>query len=70
MFRSHTGHRTWKFRYTNERGEKKTFLIGAFSRFKTETARRIAKEKMARVTLGEDVQRKRQQMRYAGAHIL
>ena len=62
---THTGHKTWKLRYTNERGEKKTFLIGAFPRIKAENARRIAKEKLARVTLGEDVQKKKQQMRDA-----
>ena len=62
---THTGHKTWKFRYTNERGEKKTFLIGSFPRVKAENARRIAKEKLARVTLGEDVQRRKQQLREA-----
>ena len=62
---THKGTKTWKLRYTNERGVKVDYTIGAFPRFKTETARRIAKEKMARVTLGEDVQKRKQQLREA-----
>ena len=62
---THRGTKTWKFRYTNERGSKVDYTIGAFPRIKTETARRIAKDKSARVTLGEDVQRKKQQLRDA-----
>lgn len=60
---THKGTKTWKVGYRNEFNQWKEYTIGTFPRVKTEAARRVAREKNAKVTLGEDVQHKKQQMK-------
>ena len=60
---THKGTKTWKVGYRNEFDEWKDLTIGRFPRVRTEAARREAREKNARITLKEDVQYKKQQMK-------
>ncbi len=60
---THKGTKTWKVGYRNEYNQWKDYTIGTWPRVKTEAARRVAREKNAKVTLGEDVQYKKQQLK-------
>ena len=60
---THTGHKSWKLVYRNERDELQEYHIGTFPRFRTGAARKKAKQELARVQLGEDIQYKKKQMR-------